>query len=62
MIEQKCHEWGIKMWIATIDFKKAFESITHKSILKALNTCGINHEYISLLKNTKTRRHLYRHM
>ena len=41
---------GIKMWIATIDFTKAFDSITHKSIGKALNSRGINHEYISLLK------------
>ena len=47
MIEQKCHEWSIKMWIATIDFTKAVDSITHKSIWKALQSCGINHEYIS---------------
>ena len=52
MIEQKCHEWSIKMWIATIDFTKAFDSITHKSIWSALNSCGINHEYISLLKKS----------
>ena len=39
------------MWIATIDFTKSFDSITHKSIWKALNSCGINHEYISLLKH-----------
>ena len=50
MIEQKCHEWSIRMWIATIDFTKAFDSITHKSIWKALKCCGINHEYTSLLK------------
>ena len=50
MIEQKCHEWSIKLWIATIDFTKAFDSITHKSIWKAVKSCGINHEYISLLK------------
>ena len=50
MIEQKCNEWCIKMWIATIDFTKAFDSITHKSIRKALNSFGINHEYISPLK------------
>ena len=37
------------MWIATIDFTKAVDSITHKSIWKAPNSCGINHEYISLL-------------
>ena len=47
MIEQKCHEWGIKMWTGTIDFTKAFDSITHRSIWKALKSCGINHEYIS---------------
>ena len=25
MIDQKCHGWGIKMWTATVDFKKALE-------------------------------------
>ena len=50
MIEQKCHEWCIKMWIATIDFTKAFDSITHKSIWNALNSCDNNHECISLSK------------
>ena len=37
-IEQKCHEWCIKMWTATIDFTKAFDSITHKSIWDALKS------------------------
>ena len=50
MIEQKCHEWGIKMWTATIDFANAFDSITHKSIWDALKSCNIDHDYISLLK------------
>ena len=40
----------IKMLTATIDFMKAFDSITHKSMWYALQTCGIEHEYISLLK------------
>ena len=31
MIEQKCHEWSIKMWIATIDFTKAFR-LHHRRI------------------------------
>ena len=38
------------MWTATIDFTKAFDSITHKSIWKALKSGDIKHEYISLLK------------
>ena len=29
LIEQKCHEWRIKMWTATVDFTKAFDSISH---------------------------------
>ena len=32
LIEQRCHEWGIKMWTATVDFTKAFGSISHNSI------------------------------
>ena len=31
LIEQECYEWGTKMWTATVDFTKAFDSITHKS-------------------------------
>ena len=50
IIEQKCHEWGINMWTATVDFTKAFDSITHKSIWDALKYCNIEHGYISLLK------------
>ena len=50
IIKQKCHEWGIKMWTATVDFTKAFDSITHKSIRDALKYCNIEHGYINLLK------------
>ena len=51
LIEQKCQEWGIKMWTATVDFMKAFDSISHKSIWDALiKSCNIDHEYISLLR------------
>ena len=50
LIEQKCHEQGINMWTATVDFTKAFDSISHKSIMDALKSCNIDHDYISLLK------------
>ena len=50
MIDQKCHEWRMKMWTSTIDFTKAFHSITHKSIWNALESRGIEHDHISLLK------------
>ena len=38
------------MWTATVDFTKAFDSITHESIWDALKSCNIDHDYISLLK------------
>ena len=50
LIEQKCHEWGIKMWTATVDFTKAFDSISHNSIWEALKSCNVDHEYVSLLR------------
>ena len=50
MVDPKCHERRIKMWPATMDFMKAFDSITHTLIWNALKSCGIEHDYISLLK------------
>ena len=29
MIEQKCHEWCIKMWMATIDFTRRLSTPSH---------------------------------
>ena len=50
MMEQKCQEWRIKMWTATVDFTKAFDSISHNSIWEALLSCNVDHEYVSLLR------------
>ena len=50
MLEQKCQEWGIKMWTATVDFMKAFDSISHNSIWEALLSCNVEHEYVSFLR------------
>ena len=50
MIEPKCHEWGIIMWTATVDFTKAFDSISHNSTWEALKSCGIKRDYISFVK------------
>ena len=50
MMEQKCQEWGITMWTATVDFTKAFDSISHNSIWEALKSCNVDHEYVSLLR------------
>ena len=61
MLEQKCQEWGIKMWTATVDFTKAFDSISHNSIWEALLSCKVDHGYVCLLRKfIKIRRRQYR--
>ena len=35
------------MWTATVDFTKAFDSISHNSIWEALISCNVDHEYVS---------------
>ena len=48
--EQKCREWGLKMWISTVDFMKAFDSKSHRSLWDALGHCEIEPQYVGLLK------------
>ena len=50
LLEQRCRVWGVKVWIATVDFMKAFDTISHKSVWDALAQFGIEPQYISLLK------------
>ena len=38
------------MWTATVDFTKAFDSISHNSIWEALLSCNVDHEYVSFLR------------
>ena len=38
------------MWIATVDFAKAFDTIKHKALWTALAHFGIESHYICLLK------------
>lgn len=44
-------EYNYPLYIAFIDYSKAFDSITHSSIWRALKTCEINQTYINILIN-----------
>ena len=50
LLEQKCWEWSIEMWVAAVHFMKAFDSTRHQSLWRALDKCGIESRYISFLK------------
>lgn len=56
---EKCQEYQMTLYMAFIDFSKAFDSINHESIWIALNAQGLPGTYIKLLKtlyaNTTTR-------
>ena len=50
LIIEKYQEYNRPLYIAFIDYSKAFDSISHKSIWKALKTFHVNQGYINLLR------------
>ena len=50
MLVEKSNEFGRPCWIATLDFKKAFDTITQESIWEALSEQGVAHAYILVLR------------
>ena len=51
-IVEKSFEFNNHVYIVSIDFAKAFDSITHDWLWKLLEENSINNRYISLLKST----------
>ena len=50
MITEKANEFGLPLWIATIDFQKAFDSVSHGAIWEALAEQGVDLAYIDMLQ------------
>jgi len=50
LIQEKSSEFQIPIWIACIDFQKAFDSVEHSAIWEALATQGVNLGCIEILK------------
>ena len=46
LIIEKAQEWHIQLWVAAIDFAKAFDSIEHEYIWQALKDQGVAPGYI----------------
>ena len=49
MVQEISEEWKFPVWVAAVDFKKAFDSVTHRSIWRALAEQGVSQEYVQLL-------------
>ena len=50
MLQEKFAEWIKSLWIATIDYRKAFYMVEHKAIWKALQEQNIHTSYINTLQ------------
>ena len=51
-ILEKTNEYNIPTYMAFVDCEKAFDSIQHKAIFKALKQHGVEDNYINILKET----------
>eukprot|EP00973_Karenia_brevis_P048701 6757970-Karenia_brevis.AAC.1 len=50
LLLEKFQEWGCDLWMALVDYEKAFDSVEHAALWKVLNQSGISSGYIELLK------------
>ena len=49
-VMEKYNEYGKTYYIAFVDYNKAFDSLIHKHIYKALENQGVNRKYIRIIK------------
>ena len=42
-------EFNLELWMISMDMRKAFDTIDHKALLRALRSRGLPEEYISLI-------------
>ncbi|GBP33150.1 Retrovirus-related Pol polyprotein from type-2 retrotransposable element R2DM; Endonuclease [Eumeta japonica] len=48
---EKCRKYGKAVYIAFVDYSKAFDSIEHDSLWRALTQQGVPKKYIRIIKN-----------
>ena len=53
-ILETAEEFKIPIFMAFIDYEKAFDSIEHIAVFKALEKQGVDLKYINILKNAYT--------
>ena len=50
MVRERAREWNQPVWVAALDFKKAFDSIEHDSLWSALREQGVEPGYVHLMQ------------
>ena len=49
ILAEKCNEFNMPLWVATLDFRKAFDSINHDQIWRSLIAHGVEPVYVHTL-------------
>jgi len=55
-LKEKCNEYNTPLYLAFIDFNKAFDSVELWAIIRGLNNARIDSRYTNLLKRYTKRR------
>ena len=50
-LKEKCREYNIPLFVAFVDYEKAFDSVQTKAIMTSLQEQGIEDVYIEILKD-----------
>ena len=50
-LKEKCREYNIPLFVAVVDYEKAFDSVQTQAILTSLQKQGIEDVYIEILKD-----------
>ena len=50
LLVESCNEWNTELWLALVDFEKAFDTVEHDALWSALRKQGIGDEYVCLLQ------------
>ena len=50
LLAEMALEWQVPLWIAVVDFKKAFDTVSHTAIWASLLEQGVDAVYIDLLR------------
>ena len=53
-LQEKTDEWQEEVWIAFVDYRKAFDTVSHCGLWKALEKQGVPAQYIRLLSEMYT--------
>ena len=59
ILAEKSNEFNIPLWVAAIDFSKAFDSISHCSIFRALHEQGVPTAYLDVMARLYEEQHAH---